>query len=202
MNRRCTHARWWTTTIQSLRGREARFSFDRSSMADAMLPVEVKPVFLPPSFAGRMNERTYAMKTSGRGSVAVQVSGWYMCKDSQGEMNCSKSVSYDGRRTSNCLLMRPAITAKRIWWIQRHSMCTDTSLIKILSCCMSDHRTKGYPQSKVNGRARYMSARGACTRCFKSKLMPTALCRHVRCLPTAPKRRHLNMIAVWTWPTN
>ena len=33
-------------------------------MADAMLPVDVKPVFLPPSFSGRTNERTYARKTS------------------------------------------------------------------------------------------------------------------------------------------
>lgn len=64
MKSRCTHARWWTTTIQSRRGSEARLSLDRSSMAEAMLPVEVKPVFLPPSFSGRMNERTYARKTS------------------------------------------------------------------------------------------------------------------------------------------
>jgi hypothetical protein len=41
-------------------------------MAEAMLPVEVKPVFLPPSFAGRMNERTYARKTSIRRSVMVR----------------------------------------------------------------------------------------------------------------------------------
>jgi hypothetical protein len=72
INRRCTHARWWTMTIQSLRGREARFSFERSSMAEAMLPVEVKPVFLPPSFAGRMKDRTYARKTSVCELVAVR----------------------------------------------------------------------------------------------------------------------------------
>jgi hypothetical protein len=36
-----------------------------------MLPVDVKPVFLPPSFPGRMNERTYARKTSVGRSVAV-----------------------------------------------------------------------------------------------------------------------------------
>jgi 1,2-phenylacetyl-CoA epoxidase PaaB subunit len=58
-------------TIQSLRGREARFSFERSSMAEAMLPVDVKPVLRPPSFAGRMNDRTYAMKTSILESVAI-----------------------------------------------------------------------------------------------------------------------------------
>ena len=39
-----------------------------------MLPVDVKPVFLPPSFSGRMNERTYARKTSVRKSVVVRAS--------------------------------------------------------------------------------------------------------------------------------
>ena len=71
INSKCTHASWWTTTIQSRRGSEARFSLDRSFMAEVMLPVDVKPVFLPPSFSGRMNERTYARKTSKRKLVAA-----------------------------------------------------------------------------------------------------------------------------------
>jgi hypothetical protein len=50
--------------IQSLRGTDALFSFDRSSMAEAMEPVEVNLVFLPPSLAGGMKERMYARKTS------------------------------------------------------------------------------------------------------------------------------------------
>jgi hypothetical protein len=59
------HPCWMVNdNIQSLRGTDALFSFDRSSMAEAMEPVEVNLVFLPPSLAGGMKERMYARKTS------------------------------------------------------------------------------------------------------------------------------------------
>lgn len=37
-----------------------------------MLPVEVNPVFLPPSLVGKMNDLTYARKTSVTGLVRAR----------------------------------------------------------------------------------------------------------------------------------